>query len=219
MCRVSKGCSRKIFESWQISSFFLSNNLMILIRSFFFLAQKLSCLNFFRCKVYFFLFGIVTSWNLGRKLFFFLYSYFSQSTQTFVLPMCVSLSFLLLPLWSIGHPWIALFHFSFLILKQSVGLLGRGISPSQGRYLHRATQNKRRQTSMPWLVYEPTIPVFERTKTLHALDCAVTVIGNVCRTWKFSRRNSMTEWMALGLRSNIKAGNNVGLGTCEWAGT
>jgi hypothetical protein len=26
--------------------------------------------------------------------------------------------------------------FSFLILRQSVGLLGRRISPSQGRYLH-----------------------------------------------------------------------------------
>jgi hypothetical protein len=35
--------------------------------------------------------------------------------------------------------------------SQSVGLLGRGISPSQGRYLHRATQtqNKRTQTSPP----------------------------------------------------------------------
>jgi hypothetical protein len=27
------------------------------------------------------------------------------------------------PLWSIGHPWNTLFHFSFLILRQSVGLL------------------------------------------------------------------------------------------------
>jgi hypothetical protein len=44
--------------------------------------------------------------------------------------------FLLLPLWSIGHPWNALFLFSFLILRQSVGLLGRWISPSQSRYLH-----------------------------------------------------------------------------------
>jgi hypothetical protein len=38
---------------------------------------------------------------------------------------------------------------SFLIYTQSVGLLGLGISPSQVRYLHRATetQNKRRQIS------------------------------------------------------------------------
>jgi hypothetical protein len=46
----------------------------------------------------------------------------------------------LFPLWSIGHPWNALFHFSFLILRQSVGLLGRGISPSQDRYLHTNTE-------------------------------------------------------------------------------
>jgi hypothetical protein len=60
--------------------------------------------------------------------------------------------------------------------RQSAGLLGRAISPSQGRYLHRITQtqNKRRQTSMPRVGFEPTIPVFERTKTVHALDSAAT---------------------------------------------
>jgi hypothetical protein len=40
------------------------------------------------------------------------------------------------PTWSTGHPGNASFHFSFLNLRESVGLLGRGISPSQGRYLH-----------------------------------------------------------------------------------
>jgi hypothetical protein len=30
---------------------------------------------------------------------------------------------------------------------------------------------------MPWMRFEPTIPVFERVKTVHALDCATTVIG------------------------------------------
>jgi hypothetical protein len=39
------------------------------------------------------------------------------------------------------------------------------------------TQNKRTQTSMPRVGFEPTIPVFERTKTVHALDRAATVIG------------------------------------------
>jgi hypothetical protein len=51
--------------------------------------------------------------------------------------------FILLPLCSRGHPWHALFHFSFLILRQPVGLLGRGICPSHGRYLHTG-QNKHR---------------------------------------------------------------------------
>jgi hypothetical protein len=30
---------------------------------------------------------------------------------------------------------------------------------------------------MSQVIFEPTIPVFERTKTVHALDCAATVIG------------------------------------------
>jgi hypothetical protein len=52
---------------------------------------------------------------------------------------------------------------------QSVGLLGQGISPSQGRYLHTG-HNKRTQISM-------LQEVFERAKTVHALDRAATVIG------------------------------------------
>jgi hypothetical protein len=39
------------------------------------------------------------------------------------------------------------------------------------------TQNKRTQTSMPRVGFEPTIPVFERAKTVHALDRAATVNG------------------------------------------
>jgi hypothetical protein len=39
------------------------------------------------------------------------------------------------------------------------------------------TQNKRMHTSMPWVGFEPTIPAFERAKTVHALDHAATVIG------------------------------------------
>jgi hypothetical protein len=44
---------------------------------------------------------------------------------------------------------------------------------------HKTTQiqNKRTQTSMPRVGFQPTIPVFERAKTDHALDRAVTAIG------------------------------------------
>jgi hypothetical protein len=56
----------------------------------------------------------------------------------------------------------------FLIYKQSVGLLGRGISRSQGRYLY-TEQHKCTQTSMPPVGFESTIPVFERAKTVHVL--------------------------------------------------
>jgi hypothetical protein len=46
---------------------------------------------------------------------------------------------------------------------------------------HRTTQtpNKRTQTSKSWVGIEPTIPVFERAKTVHALDRVATVIGIV----------------------------------------
>jgi hypothetical protein len=68
--------------------------------------------------------------------------------------------------------------FSFLILYTA----GRTpwterISPSQGHYLHTGQhkQNKRKQTSMHWVGFEPTIPAFERAKTVHASDRAATV--------------------------------------------
>jgi hypothetical protein len=59
----------------------------------------------------------------------------------------------------------------FLNQRHSVGFLGRVISPSQGRYLTQ-TQNKQKQTPMLRVGFEPTIPVFERAKTVHALDRA-----------------------------------------------
>jgi hypothetical protein len=39
------------------------------------------------------------------------------------------------------------------------------------------TQNKRTQTSMPRVGFEPKIPVFEQEKTVHALDRAAAVIS------------------------------------------
>jgi hypothetical protein len=60
---------------------------------------------------------------------------------------------------------------------QSVGPLGRGISPSQGRYLHIEQHKHRIHAHMPRVGNVPTIPVFERAKTVHALDRAATVIG------------------------------------------
>jgi hypothetical protein len=39
------------------------------------------------------------------------------------------------------------------------------------------TQNRRTQTSMPQVVFEPTILVFERPKAVRALDRAASVIG------------------------------------------
>jgi hypothetical protein len=42
------------------------------------------------------------------------------------------------------------------------------------------TQNERTQTSMSQVDFEPTIPVFERAKIVHAIEHAVTVISG---TW------------------------------------
>jgi hypothetical protein len=45
--------------------------------------------------------------------------------------------------------------------------------------IYRRTQpeNNRIQTSMPQVGFEPTNPVFERAKTVHASDRAATLIG------------------------------------------
>jgi hypothetical protein len=83
----------------------------------------------------------------------------------------------------------------FNLFTQSVGLLGRGIKLSQGRYLHTGQhkQNKGTLTSMPRKGFEPTIPVFERAKTVHDLDRAATVIGKelhyVSQYFRFRKEN------------------------------
>jgi hypothetical protein len=69
--------------------------------------------------------------------------------------------------------------FSFLIYTQLVGLLGRGDQPvARPLSIHRTTQtqNKRTQASMSGEGFEPTIPVFERAKKVHALDGAAICV-------------------------------------------
>jgi hypothetical protein len=88
-------------------------------------------------------------------------------TPPYFMALCLIKSLVLVvPTWSIGYPRKTLFHFSFLILRQSVGLLGREISPSQGSYIHRTTQtqNKRTQTSIPWIwiwTHDPSVRASE----------------------------------------------------------
>jgi hypothetical protein len=70
--------------------------------------------------------------------------------------------------------------FSFLILY-TVGrtpLTGdQPVARPLPAYMITQTQNERTQTSMPRVGFELTIPVFQREKTVHALDRAATVIG------------------------------------------
>jgi hypothetical protein len=73
-------------------------------------------------------------------------------------------------------------HFS-----HTAGLLGRVISSLQGRYLN-TRQHKHRinaythKTFMPCVRFEPTIPASERAKTVHALDRAATMTGDLLIT-------------------------------------
>jgi hypothetical protein len=77
-------------------------------------------------------------------------------------------------LYSPLGPWRMIFQ--FMIILQTVGLLERVISSSQGLYLN-TEQHKYRintytyQTSMPCMGFEPTIPASERAKTIHWLSC------------------------------------------------
>jgi hypothetical protein len=65
----------------------------------------------------------------------------------------------------------------FLNLRHSVGLLGWGISPSQGRYLH--------TDIMSQVGFEPKISVFERAKTVYALDSATKCFFFKLVGWDF----------------------------------
>jgi hypothetical protein len=70
--------------------------------------------------------------------------------------------------------------FSFLILYTAGRTSWTGDQPVARPLPTRRiiqTQNKCRQISMPRVGFEPTIPVFERAMTDHALDHAATVIG------------------------------------------
>jgi hypothetical protein len=73
--------------------------------------------------------------------------------------------------------------FSFLILYTVSRTSWTGDQPVTGPLpTHRTTQtkNKGTQTSIPRVRLEPTIPVFERAMTVHALDRAATVIPAWC---------------------------------------
>jgi hypothetical protein len=79
--------------------------------------------------------------------------------------------YLSMALQSFVGPWPL---FQFLNPIQSVGHLGRESGPSQGPL---PIHGSNAQTPMHRVEFEPTIPVFERAKTVHALDHAATVIG------------------------------------------
>jgi hypothetical protein len=97
-------------------------------------------------------------WFLASRI---LRPWCSEMSVDFQRTLSLSLPFLMLPLWSTGHPWNALFYFSFLILRQSVGLLGWVIRPSQGRYLYKYRINTNIHALSGIRTYEPSVRVVE----------------------------------------------------------
>jgi hypothetical protein len=72
-------------------------------------------------------------------------------------------------------------HFFSILILYTVGRTSWTRNKPVVRALptHRTTQtqNKHTQTTMPWMRFEPTIPVFERAKTVHDLHRAATAMG------------------------------------------
>jgi hypothetical protein len=95
--------------------------------------------------------------------------------------LSVCLSFHLSTPQSIYSPLLGLGRFFSFLISYTVGrspwtrdqLVARPLSA----YRTTQTRNKRTQIAMPQVGFEPTIPVFGRAKTIHALDLAATVVG------------------------------------------
>jgi hypothetical protein len=52
---------------------------------------------------------------------------------------------------------------------------------------------------MSWVEFEPTIPAFKRTKTVHALDRAATVIGKLQITkWNYEQTPGPRQGLNIG---------------------
>jgi hypothetical protein len=90
--------------------------------------------------------------------------------------------------------------FSFLILYTVGRTPSTGDQPvARPLPTHRTTQtqNKRTQTSMPWVGFEPTIPEFEWTKTVYGLDHAAIVISKSGSTDSYNfNLSSRWKWVA-----------------------
>jgi hypothetical protein len=123
---------------------------------------------------------LFSSWSVTSKPTLMIPSnfiYMDLTLREFVFTMA-------LPAHSGRRPLIQ-FHNNF---SQTVGPVGRVISPSQGPYLNtgqykHAMNAYTHHAFMPWVGFEPTIPASERAKTVHVLDRAATVTGLIEEYW------------------------------------
>jgi hypothetical protein len=93
---------------------------------------------------------------------------------SFSLPLSLSLSLSLFPVAPTLEDRTNVKHFVSLhfLNPKTVGMTPWKGDQPVARLLptqETETQNKRRQTSMPWVGFEPTMPEFERAKTVHCL--------------------------------------------------
>jgi hypothetical protein len=120
---------------------------------------------------------LATSWPpsnpLDRPILYSLSIYLSIYEY---LSICLSI-YLSMALQPLVGPWP---HFDSLIFYTVGRTPWTGDQPvARPLPTHRTTQtqNKRTQTSMPWVRFEPMVRAFTRAKTVHALDRAATVTG------------------------------------------
>jgi hypothetical protein len=88
--------------------------------------------------------------------------------------------------------------FGFIIVYTVVRTPWTGDQPiARPLPTHRTTQiqNKLTQRSMPWVGFEHTIPMFERAKTVHALDRVATVIGMCLGSTRFKPWAGPLSWL------------------------
>jgi hypothetical protein len=86
------------------------------------------------------------------------------------------------PLFGLGRV------FSFLVLytvSRTTWTGDQSVSRPPPTHKTIQKQNKRTRTSMPRVGFEPTIPEFERAKTVYTLDRTATVIGII---WYYNHK-------------------------------
>jgi hypothetical protein len=66
---------------------------------------------------------------------------------------------------------------------------------------------------MPRVGFEPTIPVFERAKTVHALDRSATVVGGFC-TYKYINMINVVGYDCDSINYEFQANISKGINLC-----
>jgi hypothetical protein len=92
-------------------------------------------------------------------------------------PLLLLLLLLLLWLYSRCGPWPFIQLPNLYTVGRTLWTSDQPVARPLPTHRTTQTQNKRTQTSMPWVVFEPMIPAFERAKTVNVFYRAATVIG------------------------------------------